>query len=159
MSSDMENEDIAQFYDYFTFWNIVIFFSIVLLGFIFKNKIPLWIFKSVSSQVCSVFIIGTFIFTYNSTIYKFDNTSKIIIYDFYIHVLPFIFLVLFYNRLKTNYSGKFNNNLSILLNAIISSIYLLIYKIEEVYNFSNINMFIVCFLYMSTLFSSYQLFT
>ena len=145
-----------SFLEYFTTWTLIMFLNTTLLGIIFPGKLPLWFLIGIVCQMLTVSIIGTFICS-SSKIYNAskNNISQYTARDFFVHILPFIFIMMFYGPLSNRFYYSINVLKSSIITIIISIIYIATHDIKEIYE---LNSEIIIILSLATWLSSYQIF-
>ena len=96
---DDKKENSRHVFDYFTIWTLVFLCITLFLCIILPNKLPLWLLVGVSSQMVTVWVMGSFFFN-SVCLYNGNKTelsdAQVISRDFFLHLLPVIILFMFY---------------------------------------------------------------
>jgi hypothetical protein len=148
MDIDVYTREIQNPFLYFTFWSNTIFLSFMIWSLYFG--ISTWLFLFACSLVTATSFIGTFYITLASGLDK-----NAVINDFIMHVLPFITLLVVFNRIKIKTKGPPNFVNTLLLAAFVSVLYQSLTNFESVYVYDTSTMII---LFFCLFFSSYYVY-
>ena len=136
---DDKKENSRHVFDYFTIWTLVFLCITLFLCIILPNKLPLWLLVGVSSQMVTVWVMGSFFFN-SVCLYNGNKTelsdAQVISRDFFLHLLPVIILFMFYGFFEKRFFYSISMFKSSILPLILSIIYLSIYNIQDVYYFT-----------------------
>lgn len=149
-------EDIFRF---FTMWTLVIFISTVLACAIFPKLLPLWFFIGVACLMTSIGVIGSLLFNTLTIYNKVNESPSQVAGDYAAHILPVLFLFIFYPILAKRFYHTENNIIkSALFPFIISIIYICTHDIEKIYSMSSLSTPIIVLLTICVWLSSYPIF-